>query len=138
MKLEFVLAVLVFFPFIAGLLSYGAGVVCQRRNVEGQNKQETFRDVVVILSVVAEFVIMSALSVSICGRTGMEHEFKLVIPGSCGGTLGFALDGFRVICGCLASFMWMIAAILSKEYLTHHKNRNRYYLFLLMTLGATM
>jgi hydrogenase-4 component B len=34
--------------------------------------------------------------------------------------------------------MWMMATILSKEYFTHHGNRNRFYLFLLLTLGATM
>ena len=138
MKLEFVLAVLAFFPFIAGVLSYATGTVCQRRNAGIQNKQETSRDVVAILSAVAEFVIMLVLSVSVCGRTGMERELKLVIPGVCGWRLGFTLDGFRVIYGCVASFMWMMATVLSREYFTHHKNRNRYYLFLLMTLGATM
>lgn len=34
--------------------------------------------------------------------------------------------------------MWMMTTILSREYFTHHENRNRFYLFLLMTLGATM
>ena len=138
MKLEFVLAVLVFFPFIAGILSFGTGVVCLRKNAGIQNKQETFRDVTAILSAVAEFVIMFALSVSVCGRTGMERELKLVIPGVCGWGLGFTLDGFRLIYGCVASFMWMMATVLSREYFSHHTNRNRYYLFLLMTLGATM
>lgn len=138
MKLEFVLAVLVFFPFAAGLLSFAAGAACLRRNAGIQGKQETFRDVAAILSVVAEFVIMFTLSLSVCGRTGMERELKFVIPGVCGWELEFTLDGFRMIYGCVASFMWMMATVLSREYFTHHKNRNRYYLFLLMTLGATM
>jgi len=34
--------------------------------------------------------------------------------------------------------MWMMATILSGEYMRHHKHQNRYYLFLLATLGATM
>lgn len=142
MKQEFVLAVMVFFPFIAGLLSYGIGAVCQRRNAGKttgiQDKPETFRDAAAILSAVAEFVIMFTLSASVYGRTGIDRELKLLIPGICGWTLGFTLDGFRLICGCLATFMWMIATVLSREYFTYHKNRNRYYLFLLMTLGATM
>lgn len=139
MRQEIYLAVLVFFPFIAGLLSFGTGRLCTGRgNAEKKGGQENLRDGIVIFSAVAEFAMMLVLAISVYESGSMESKASLVIPGVCGGVLSFTLDGFRMIYGCVASFMWMMAAILSREYLTHHKNRNRYYLFLLWTLGATM
>ena len=34
--------------------------------------------------------------------------------------------------------MWMMTGIFSKEYFAHYRNRNRYFFFNLMTLGATL
>lgn len=130
---------LVFFPFVAGLLSYGAGRLCAGRgNAEKNGGQENIRDGIVIFSAVAEFVVMLTFAISVYESGSMEPKVSLLLPDVCGWGLSFKLDGFRMIYGCVASFMWMMAAILSREYLTHHKNRNRYYLFLLWTLGATM
>ena len=132
-------AVLVFFPFMAGLLSFGVGWLCaERGKAERKDGQENVRDGIAILSAVAEFAVMLTFAISVFGTGSMESKTTLVIPGVCGWTLSFTLDGFRMLYGCVATFMWMMAAILSREYLTHHKNRNRYYLFLLWTLGATM
>ena len=103
-----------------------------------QGGQKNLRDGIVILSTVAEFAMMLTFAISVYCSGGMESKVSFVIPDVCGWALSFRLDGFRMIYGCVASFMWMMAAILSREYLTHHKNRNRYYLFLLWTLGATM
>nr|MCR5720236.1 complex I subunit 5 family protein [Lachnospiraceae bacterium] len=38
----------------------------------------------------------------------------------------------------VGSFMWFVSAFFSVEYNKHHKNRNRYYMFLIFTLGVTM
>ena len=140
MRQEMYLAVLVLFPFLAGLLSFGTGVLCHGRSGKLWNNggQENLRDGVAIVSSVLEFGLMAWLAVSSCASTGGAPDLTLKIPGICGWEIGFTLDGFRVIYGSVASFMWMMAAVLSREYLTHHKNRNRYYLFLLWTLGATM
>ena len=32
--------------------------------------------------------------------------------------------------------MWLVTSLMSPEYFAHYRNRNRYYLFLLVTLGA--
>ena len=133
------LAVLVFFPFVAGLLSFGAGQLCAGRGkTEKNGGQENLRDGIVIFSAVAEFAVMLTLAISVYESGSVESKVSLLLPDVCGWGLSFTLDGFRMIYGCVASFMWMMAAILSREYLTRHKNRNRYYLFLLWTLGATM
>lgn len=59
------------------------------------------------------------------------------IPEICGMGLHFTLDGFRALYGMIAAFMWFMSTLFSREYLSHYRNRNRYYLFLLLTLGAT-
>ena len=130
---------LVLFPFVAGLLSFGAGRLCAgREKTEKNGGQENLRDGIVIFSAVAEFAVMLMLAISVYEAGSIESKISWVIQGVCGWGLSFMLDGFRMLFGCVAAFMWMMAAILSREYLTHHKNRNRYYLFLLWTLGATM
>ena len=140
MRQEICLAILVFFPFLAGLLSFVIGLLYNGKKEEAalEGEQNTLRDIVVILSTVLEFVGMTGLAVWVLSSRGRNPYLILTIPEVCGFGLSFALDGFRVIYGCVAAFMWMMAAALSKEYFTHHKNRNRFYLFLLWTLGATM
>lgn len=64
-------------------------------------------------------------------------RFQADIPEICGMGLHFTLDGFRALYGTIAAFMWFMSTLFSKEYLSHYRNRNRYYLFLLVTLGAT-
>ena len=59
------------------------------------------------------------------------------IPYVCGMGMHFTLDGFRALYGTIAAFMWFMTTLFSKEYFGHYRNRNRYYLFLLLTLGAT-
>lgn len=62
---------------------------------------------------------------------------SLEIPYVCGMGLHFTVDGFRSMYGMIAAFMWFMSTIFSKEYFAHYRNRSRYYLFLLLTLGAT-
>ncbi|MDE7331417.1 MAG: sodium:proton antiporter [Lachnospiraceae bacterium] len=59
------------------------------------------------------------------------------IPGICGMGIRFKIDGFRVLYGAITAFMWFMSTVFSREYFGHYRNRNRYYLFLLLTLGAT-
>lgn len=67
------------------------------------------------------------------GRTANVTEMS----GICGMGLIFAVDGFRAVYVCIAAFMWMGTSLFSIEYFGHYRNRNRYYLFQLITLGAT-
>ena len=64
-------------------------------------------------------------------------EILVEIPYICGMGLHFTLDGFRAMYGMIAAFMWFMSTLFSKEYFAHYHNRNRYYLFLLLTLSAT-
>lgn len=132
------LGFLVAFPFIAGLLSWGAGVLCVRRN-QKENRpqgQETLRDVTASAAAILEFLLTAWLAVSLLQRG--EGTVLFSVPAICGFGLNFALDGFRAVYGCIAAFMWMMVTLFSRQYFTRHANRNRFYLFLLWTLGATM
>ena len=143
----FALAFLVFFPFVAGLVVCFSGKRCKTRAV---------------ISAVAEFLVM-AYAVWMFNRgsspladltrinraplawldpaefyESMRRTLKYTVPEVCGFGLNFCMDGFRMIYGCVAALMWLMTTILSGEYFKHHENVNRFYLFLLWTLGATM
>ena len=117
------LCLIVFFPFIAAFLCYLLGRV-----------HKVLRDRVLQLSVIAEMALM-VMAVLTWYRMG---ELSFFWEGFCMQGLFLKLDGFRVLYGCIAAFMWMMTGIFSREYFAHYRNRNRYYFFFLMTLGATM
>ncbi len=52
--------------------------------------------------------------------------------------LQFTVDGFRIIYLCIASFMWVVALIFSKEYMRHYSRRRAYYLFTMLTYLAVV
>ena len=87
------------------------------------------RDVTMSLAVTATFV--GALAVNFLpGSFAWE--------GFCGLGLHLSADGFRGVYATVAAFMWMLTGWFSPEYFGHYHNRNRYYFFNLMTLGATV
>lgn len=123
MNTGILLAIFVFAPIIGALLSYLIG-----------RFHKTARDYFADLLVVAEFVgvvfLFAAYDVSV--------PLSFEIPGFAGFGLHFIWDGFRSVYALVAAIMWMMTTIFSKEYFKHYHNRNRYYLFMLLTYGATM
>lgn len=117
------LGVLVFFPFLGGLLAALAG-----------KKHPDYRDFLADIVVVFEFLTAVLLFV----LQSLFGEAVLSMDGICGMGLHFRADGFRLIYALVAAFMWMMATVLSREYCQGHAHTNRFYLFLLLTLGATM
>ncbi len=113
---------IVFMPMVAAFLSYLIG----RKSKKG-------RDVFVSAVAVLEFALSLLLALQL---PNMDGEV-VTISGVCGFGLSFAVNGFRVIYGLIAAFMWMMTSLFSAEYFAHYRNRNRYYLFQLVTLGAT-
>ncbi|MBQ4608010.1 MAG: sodium:proton antiporter, partial [Clostridia bacterium] len=93
------------------------------------------RDSFVIGACLAELavVVMALLGVL------RGEAYVLDIPYFCGMGLHFELDGFRALYALVGGVMWLATSMLSREYFAHHyHNRNRYYMFFLMTLGATL
>lgn len=117
----------VFFPMAAAL----AGYVLGRRN-------KAARDYFAWFATGAEFLLFLVLTVSFRGAGEAAALVNPVfIPGICGQGMVFCLDGFRLLYGTVAAFAWFLTTLFSRQYFTHYRNRNRYYFFLLMTLGAT-
>lgn len=139
MEGNIMLPVLVFFPMAAALIIYLIG-----------RKNKTARDYAANAMVITEFLLMLYVAAAYQtaggwidrapagGENLSGYVTYSVIPGFCGMGLHFTLDGFRVLYGLIASFMWMMTTIFSREYFAHYRNRNRYYLFMQVTLGATM
>lgn len=113
---------MVFMPLAGAFVSYMIG-----------RKSKAVRDYFVSGLTILEFVLAVLLVVADDG-----HEGILVsVPEICGLGLNFTIDGFRVLYAAITCFMWMCTSLFSKEYFAHYRNRNRYYLFWLLTLGAT-
>lgn len=122
----------IFFPFVAGLIAYFCGKRC---------------NAAAIISVVVEFACILCLVGNFYRQRRLivfdpwepwSMGFRFTLPEICGFGLNFQMDGFRLIYCCVAVLMWMMTTILSREYFKYHENVNRFYLFLLWTLGATM
>lgn len=122
MNMNILIYLIVFLPMAGALVSYLIG----RKTKQGRNY---FVNLIACL----EFVLSVLLVTNYAGADGMITE----VPGFCGMGLHFTVDGFRAVYGSIAAFMWMMTSVFSTEYFAHYRNRNRYYLFQLITLGAT-
>ncbi len=123
MEMNMILAFLVFYPMIGALVSYIIG-----------RFHKTARDYFADFIVISEFAVTLYLFCTFDGSRILSFS----IDSFAGLGIGFVLDGFRSVYTLTAAFMWMMTTVFSKEYFKHYHNRNRYYLFMLLTLGATM
>ena len=53
-------------------------------------------------------------------------------------TLRFATDGFRVVYALLATLLWVMTLLFSKQYFYRHRNLARYFVFYFVTFGAVL
>ncbi len=128
--MEKLFLILILFP-LAGAIAVMAAD--QKASADAGQKSiwNNVRDIAAMLTGVAEFALMCILAFS-----GMGSE--LYVPGVCGMGLRFCLDGFRMVYGLVAAFMWMMTLLFSREYLSHEEHLGRYYFFQLVTLAATL
>lgn len=110
--------ILILFPMLLAPISWLLG----RRTKKG-------RDLLVVSVGLAEL----ALGIFAVLRGGSAG-----ISGVCVMGLHFELDGFRSVYTVVLTFMWAMTLLFSPDYFSHHHNRNRYYFFQLLTLGATL
>lgn len=110
---EFLIGALVFFPFLGGLLIVAFG-----------NKDENKRDFFAIGVTVLEMAMMLALFAMNKNAVWQQTDIwnsgaaGLYLKDICGFGLNFQVDGFRLIYGTVAAFMWMMATMISREYLS--------------------
>lgn len=122
--MKLLLGSLVFFPMVSAVIGYFTG-----------RRKKDIRDYFAGGVTGIEFFVF--LFILVYMMAGDRNIVFAKISGVCGMGLHFTLDGFRVLYGTIAAFMWFMSTLFSREYFSHYRNRNRYYLFLLLTLGAT-
>ena len=123
MNIDILIYMLVFMPMVGAFVSYLIG-----------RKDKSKRDGFVAFLTILEFALAVVLVLVSDGKDGM----LVIVPEVCGMGLTFTIDGFRVLYAAIACFMWACTSVFSGEYFAHYRNRNRYYLFQLLTLGATV
>lgn len=142
---NFSLVVLVFLPFLMGLVVYGAGRAGDRER-KGRDISRDGR-VLAVCTVTAELLLVLLLAGIFYWNSQImplhlygaaETMLECTVPAVCGFGLHFRMDGLRLIYGVVAALMWFMTTLLSGEYFARHRHVSRFYLFLLWTLGATM
>lgn len=118
MTIELNLIFTVFFPLLMAPVSYLIG-----------RKNKKFRN----LFAIAVTVIVLVSTLLMAGKDG-----QAVLADICGLGLTFDVSGIHGVLACLCAFIWMMTTIFSDEYFAHYRNRNRYYFFMLASLGATL
>lgn len=113
------LLMLVFLPMAAGAFAFWMGLAYPKA-----------RDTVVLAVTVLETMMVVSLWTSPVLESGMD--------GFCGLGICFVSGDFHTLMATLTATGWLAGTIFCREYMAHVVRRNRYYLFWLMTLGATM
>ena len=112
------IAWIIFFPMACGVLACAAGV-----------RREKLRDMIAVFACVVVLVLSLALPWAM-----PEEYFGHVLFNG----LSFTTDGFRSIYAIVTAVMWMGTTVFALEYFKEEReNLNRYWLFVLVTLGAT-
>lgn len=112
----------VFVPMVCGVIAY----------LMGQWK-EGMRDMFVSTAVGLELLLVLTLLTN----PALEGA-RLTIEGFCGLAISLRDGQFHTLMALLTATGWFTATIFCKEYMPHVQNQNRFYLFWLITLGATM
>ncbi|MCI8513887.1 MAG: NADH dehydrogenase [Lachnospiraceae bacterium] len=123
MRGNILLPVLVFWPIAGALIGYGIG-----------RKRKAARDYFAAFVGVTE-LLLAAFTLY---QVAAGEEMSFFLPYFCDQGLYLKLDGFRALHGAVAALVWVTTTVFSREYLQNCRNRNRYYLFTLLTCGATM
>ena len=118
------IVLVILLPMLGALAAYLAG-----------RKREDVRDALTRAITWAEFLAAAWIFLQV---NALHRELALSLPGICALGLTFRADGFRSIYALVAAFLWLITTQFSGEYFRHSKNKNRYYFFTLITLGATI
>ena len=110
-------------PMAAGIIAYCIG----RKN---KTARDYFADAITVLEM-GLLIYLSFISLKGGTVSYVNHDL-------CGLGISLKLDGFRIIYGLIAGLMWACTTVFSREYMAHYPRTNRYYMFFLATLGATV
>ena len=122
MKLNIYLLFILIFPMISSFIGYALG-----------RKNEKYRDIFNIAMTGLLFVIITMLY-----KYVVVKPIEVSIPYVMGTGVHLKLDMFRYVFVWLTAMIWFLTTLYSTQYLINYKNRNRYYLFFMLTLASTI
>lgn len=96
-------------------------------------KNEKYRDIFNIAMTGLLFVVVTMLY-----KYVVVNPIEVSIPYVMGTGMHLKLDMFRYVFVWLTAMVWFLTTLYSTQYLINYKNRNRYYLFFMLTLSSTM
>ena len=91
-----------------------------------------------MLCTAVTFVVTVALFIVVLRDGSAGGSGDLVVPHVVALGLSFNIHGLHGIFACVASYMWLMTTLYSDEYMAHSRHLPRYYLFLLLSYGATV
>ncbi|KYH28682.1 MULTISPECIES: complex I subunit 5 family protein [Clostridium] len=113
---------IIIFPLIGCFIGYILG----RRN---EKYRDTFNIIMTGITFIAVMLLYRYVKIGVV---------EVSVPNVMGTGLHLKIDVFRYIFVWLASMVWFLTTIYSTQYLISYKNRNRYYLFFMLTLWSTI
>lgn len=116
------LPLLVLLPFV------GAAVI----GVIGRTNEQ-LRDCIAICTTFFSFVLAISLYPMVAAG-----KVAYALPELMGQGLMFRVDFLGFVFTVLASFIWFVATVYSSQYMRQQRASNRYYLFLLLSLGGCL
>ena len=122
MKPTTYLLFILLFPLIGSFVGYTIGRI-----------NEKYRDIFNIVMTAIVFLVTAILY-----KYVLIQPIEISIPYVMGTGLHLKLDMFRYVFVCLTAMIWFLTTLYSTQYLINHKNRNRYYLFFMLTLSSTI
>ncbi len=120
--MQSILLLLVVLPALGGLFSWYVG-----------RDSERDRDIFNIALTALEFLVITMLFPMV-----YKGELNFVMADVMGTGLHLKLDLMRYVFVWLTSGVWFLTTVYSAQYLIKYKNRNRYYVFFMMTLASTI
>ena len=140
---SFLLPVLVLLPVLGGLICWFAGTAAERgangNHYSFSDGSHAGHPGAATRALVSWLVpTVELLLVVLLLLIGFRDEISFSFPAVCGLGLGFRADGLRWILCLMGSVLWFGSAVFGQEYLGHAEHKSRYYLYYLITEGATL
>ncbi len=113
---------IILFPLISIFIAYLLGRI-----------KESYRDIFNIFSTFIMFIFVSSLYPKV-----FKEDMHLLVPNIMGTGLYLKLNVFRYIFVWLTTLIWFLVIVYSTSYMKSYKDKNRYYLFFMLTYWSTL
>ena len=118
----YIMLTILILPFLASLIGFSIG-----------RRSERHRNAFNILFTLVEFILVLMLFPELS-----DGPIEYSVPHIMGTGIHLKVDLLRYSLLFITSLIWLLTTIYSTQYLIKYKNRNRYYLFVMLTYATTV